>query len=379
MPNQNGPGAPLRQASRSPALLAAYFTVALRLAYSGLAALFTPHLNLDARLIESNRLTEQLMQPSEGLRYAWLGVWERFDTLWYIHIAQHGYDRPDAVGFFPLYPLLLRVVSWLIDPLAAALLVSTLAAFFLFWGFQKLLRLDRPAEDATRALLLYAAWPASFIFFCGYAESLVVALLIWSIYFARTGRWWCSGITGCLAGLSKAVGWLAIVPQAVLGWRQRKWRALAAGLTLVGPGAFALWLKLSGRMLPSEAYPRYWLTDTAPPWTTLWDSVGAAVAGRSRILEVHLLVLAVVAVLALWRNLRPEYTLYAALALCFILTKHADPTQQPWTRYVLILFTAPANLAAWLRNGTALTVGTLLLFLANVLFLRLFLGWSLVV
>jgi hypothetical protein len=63
-----------------------------------------------------------------GLHYALLGIWERFDTLWFLHIAQHGYDRPMAVIFYPLYPAAIRIASGLMPAMAAALLVSTVAA-----------------------------------------------------------------------------------------------------------------------------------------------------------------------------------------------------------------------------------------------------------
>jgi len=99
-------------------------------------------------------------------------VWQRFDTLNYVHIAQFGYDAPILVVFYPLYPLLIRVLTPLFkDSLVTALAISFVATFFLFWGLLLLVRLDFGDRVATRAVIFYAVWPASFIFFCGYAES----------------------------------------------------------------------------------------------------------------------------------------------------------------------------------------------------------------
>ena len=78
--------------------IALALTAALRVFYSAMAAAFLPFLHPDPALIHSNALTENLPAP-HGLYYALLGIWERFDTLWYLRIANHGYDLPAASGF----------------------------------------------------------------------------------------------------------------------------------------------------------------------------------------------------------------------------------------------------------------------------------------
>jgi len=144
----------------------------LRLIYSVFAAVAAVTQTVNWRLVQSNGLTENLPPPDHSWRYLLLGVWNRFDTLWYLHVAAHGYDRPDAVVFFPLYPSLIKVVSLLVPPVAAALLISTLAAFFLFWGLQELLMGDHSPGFAAQSVWLCGCWPAGFVFFAGYPESL---------------------------------------------------------------------------------------------------------------------------------------------------------------------------------------------------------------
>ena len=42
------------------------------------------------------------------------GVWQRHDTLLYLEIAEHGYERREAtIVFPPLYPLAIRAVGFL--------------------------------------------------------------------------------------------------------------------------------------------------------------------------------------------------------------------------------------------------------------------------
>src|SRR5580698_10796779 len=193
---------------RSSSAKALILTLGLRLFYSLFAALLSPHLRLDPTLIQSNQLTGRLMsRDSHPVLYALLGVWERFDTLWYIQISRHGYDGPAPTVFYPLYPALIRGISFIIhSDLAAAVLIATAASFFLFWGALRLFEMDYQPAVALRAVLLWVVWPASFAFFAGYPDSLLCALTVWVIYFARSSRWLPAGALGLLAGCAKAVG-----------------------------------------------------------------------------------------------------------------------------------------------------------------------------
>jgi hypothetical protein len=320
------------------------------------------------------------MQRSEGLRYALLGVWERFDTLWYLQIAERGYDRPEAVVFFPLYPLLIRGARWLLgSPLAAALAVSTVSSFFLFWGLITLLRRDLPERIVRRAIAACAMWPASFVLFAGYPESLLLALTIWSIHFARDGKWWLAGACGFFAGLAKAAGLVVAVPLAVLAGRSRSVRALPAALCLLSPMVFAMALSRSGQHLPSSAYPTYWSTELSFPWSTLFLSLREAVARPDFVLILNLGAVLAVVVLILGRRIRLEYTLYAIAAVCFILAKRTDPLLQSTMRYLLVVFPVYPALGMVVRDGKHFGAVLLAALYANALVFWIFLGWGLIV
>src|SRR6266852_5616759 len=103
-------------------------------------------------------------------------MWRKSEPRPYLQIAERGYDLPAAVVFYPLYPWLIRELSGLAGPMAAALLISTVAAFFYFWGMLRLARSEFPNAQTLRTVMLAAAWPASFFFFAGYTEALAVAL-----------------------------------------------------------------------------------------------------------------------------------------------------------------------------------------------------------
>ena len=368
-------------ASPPPAyLVAAVATLALRIAWSTVAALAAPHLDLDPERIRSNALTEHLMQQSDGWRYALLGVWERFDTLWYLHIAGHGYDRPESVVFFPLYPFLIRVVSPLVgSPLVAALTISTLASFFAAWGLVVLLRRDLPERDVRRALMVWAVWPAGFIGFAGYPDSLVLALVVWSVHCARSGRFWRAGVLGFFAGLAKAAGIVVVVPLAVLAWRRRSARSLPAALALLSPVAFVALVTRSGQGLPSSAYPAWWLTVPSFPWTTLVASVREMFVRPDVVLFLNLAGLVTVAGLTLGRRIRLEYTLYALATIGLVLVKRTDPLLQSTLRYMLMVFPVYPALGLALRDRIHFGIALAAALYADLVVFWIFLGWGLVV
>jgi len=363
----------------SPLKTALIWTVALRLAYSLIGALAAPYLKLNPALIRSNDLTGNLMPREAGWAYRLLGVWERFDTLWYLEISRHGYARPDSVVFFPLFPLLIRILSFVMSPLAAALVISTVAAFFMFWGLQKLLLLDLPGETVNRCLLFFALWPSAFILFAGYPESLLIALMIWSVWFARGGRWWLAGLLGLLAGLTKAAGFCIVVPLVVLAFKEWRWRTWPSLLPILAAPMMTLIIMLSGYSLASDAYPKHWRTEIAFPLLTLWESLRATFTNFDAVLLLNLAALTAVFVPAFVRRIRIEYTLFNLAALLMFLTKKTDPLLQSSVRYVLAAFPAFASLALFLRHPFLVALGFLVMSFLQLALLWSFFEWALVV
>jgi hypothetical protein len=354
-------------------------TLVLRAFYSVFAAIAIRHIPVDPRLIASNDFTSTILKPADGLRFLLLGVWQRFDTLWYVHIAQNGYDLPASVVFYPLYPALIRLLTPLTrDPFLATLFISTVATFFMLWGLINLVALDYGDRVAFRAAVVYVCWPASFIFFAGYAEATLMALVIWSIYFGRCSKWYAAGVTGALAALTKAAGILVVVPLVIIAIRDRRGKSLLPLVPLFGL-SFMLWLKATGRLLPSEAYPQFWGTHVAPPWTSLAHSFHLAFGGSNPTIVIHLALMFVLVAASLARKDRPEYPAYALAALVFFLTKDSVASQQQWGRYALILFPAMITFARVLRNRIDLGFLVVALSIVNLGLLWAFLGWSLVV
>ncbi|MEV6929617.1 mannosyltransferase family protein [Dactylosporangium sp. NPDC051485] len=140
----------------------------------------------------------------------------QYDSPWFTAIAEHGYQRAaDAspAAFFPLYPVMIRLVTPLClgRPWAAALLVANtalLAALVLLFRLAEH-ELDRAA--AGRTVFYLVAFPTGFFLSAAYNEGLFIALLVAAVYCLRREHWWRAGALGALAATARSAGILLVL------------------------------------------------------------------------------------------------------------------------------------------------------------------------
>ena len=311
------------------------------------------------------------------MHYALLGIWERFDTLWFLRIAEHGYDRPRAVTFYPLYPLTIRVASWAFSPIIAALLISTVATFFCFWGLLRLAESELPGTGKLYVLLLVSVWPTSFILLAGYAESLTLALIVWAVIFARDARWGSAAICGLMAGLGRPSGVLVSIPFCA-GTTSRKrshcryfsavrYAGLLGLATLVGT-------HVCGRCLP------------AAPGSYSGPALGGAVGSRAadrkswgRGVAIELGAVILFAALTLHRSVRIEDKLFGLAVILQILMYTGRPLLGAM-RYLLLVYPAFIVLGGCgqRQNPKRFSFYLAALGVLNLSWMWAFLNWSLV-
>jgi hypothetical protein len=213
----------------------------------------------------------------------------RWDSVWYLRIADSGYgDSPARAAFFPLYPLLVRSVGTLFGGsngalLAAAYLVSLAAFLAALVLLHRLTELELGRRVARSTLVLLAVFPAAVYFGAPYSESLFLLLAVGAFYAARTDRWAWAGACAGLASASRSAGILLLLPLALIWWsaRPRRW-ADAAWLLLAPAGitAYAAWLGLvEGDALRFLDVQAAWSRELAVPLAGAWDGLVAAVDG----------------------------------------------------------------------------------------------------
>jgi hypothetical protein len=152
----------------------------------------------------------------------------RWDASWYLLIARYGYQpgpQPHLrVAFFPLYPLLIRVLGWSGMPLVVAgVVISTVSLGLALYWLEALIRLEgaisprwRHPDAGLLAVLCLAFCPMA-VFFSGvYSDSLYLALSVGAFLYARRGRWAVAGVLGGLAAASRPTGVLLMLPLVVL-------------------------------------------------------------------------------------------------------------------------------------------------------------------
>ena len=352
-------------------------TVFLRVSFTVVAAVASPFLHPDPALIHSNALTENLPAPGT-LHYALFGIWERFDTLWYLHIAAHGYDRPMAVIFYPLYPAAIRVMSWAMPATVAALAVSTVAAFFAFWGLLRLAA-EHTAVGRQRMILIFGVWPPSFILFAGYADSLTLALVAWAVVFGRQRRWERATACGLMAGIARPTGILVCVPLALMALRSRQVRSLVVAMLPLGFAGYWYWLRMTGRPPVVEAYRLYQGMTMAAPWQCLAEAVRLIAREHDALLAIKLAIVVAFAVISMRRGFRLEDKAFA-IALILQMLMYTGRPLLGAARYVLLVYPAFLQLGSWAERWNGKQLGFCLVAsgMLNLAWMWAFLNWSLV-
>jgi len=166
--------------------------------------------------------------------HSWLSIWGVWDTGRYLDIAEHGYStaltggRPQPnYAFFPLYPLLIRLVGGLLgDTFVAGIIVSNLLLLLGSVLLYRLVRLDADEPTALRTVKYLFLFPSAFVLSGVFAESLFLALSVAAFFSARRGRWALAGLSGFLAALTRQIGVLIIIPLAYEYLRGVQWKPI---------------------------------------------------------------------------------------------------------------------------------------------------------
>lgn len=134
-------------------------------------------------------------------------VWHKFDSIWYEQIARHGYGweldtlkGQAAAAYFPLYPMLVRVILLAAPALSffwTASFISNAATFIAMW----LLVTQLIARDdvAARVVALTMVAAGSFYLSIPYTEGLFLLLVVATLVATRHRHY---ELAGLLAGLS---------------------------------------------------------------------------------------------------------------------------------------------------------------------------------
>lgn len=289
---------------------------------------------------------ERIAPAFWSLREGFLGQlspWANFDGAHYTSIAKDGYGIYQT-AFFPLYPILIRYVPFVIklpyEYIAVFIShVAFLIGLFLFWQY---LERARSRVWTIAFLLLY---PASFFFAAAYSESVFFALAAGALLAIKRKYWILAACCIALASATRLVGVFLIIP-LVFAARRRSWTVVIAftGLfvymmylwrTIGDPLVFfhvqpAFGAGRSGGeliLLPQVLWRYAMILTTVPP---------GALSYHVAILELGAFVLGAVLIVAAWRKrYDPALIVYSASVL---LLPTLTGTLSSMPRYVLAAF-----------------------------------------
>ena len=279
---------------------------------------------------------------------------ERQDAVWYLRLADEGWSIHDAsAAFFPLYPLSVRAVAWILpgDDLIAALLISNLAFLGALLALFALTAEALGDRVARRAIVVAAIFPTAFFFLAPYTESLFLLLSILAFREARHDRWGGVAIFGALAALTRSVGILlipALMLEAIWAGRAGSGHALrtrlagAAAIALGPLSWFAWWGVVHDNWLAPLDAQSYWGRELQPPWVSLGHAVEFAWTYQSYwLLDVVVVSLAIGGLALAFPALRPSEAVYGALSLLLpLVDPFADRPLLSVPRFAVVVFPA---------------------------------------
>jgi len=149
---------------------------------------------------------------SDGFFESLAPLWTHWDTRHYIGIAEEWYtdvgDERLRLVFFPLYPLLMRLIMPLTggDAFAAGLVISLTCASAAGALVYDLSYMYGGRKTAARSAAYFLLSPLSVFLCCVYTESLFICLTLLAVCLLRRGRPWVAAVCGFLSAFTRMPG-----------------------------------------------------------------------------------------------------------------------------------------------------------------------------
>lgn len=148
-----------------------------------------------------------------------VNMWLNWDSGHYFQIAKDGYRIfPPNYGFFPFYPFLVRVLSYISHAATAisGLMISNIALLIACYFLYLLVKMDHDKDTAKKSVKYLLLMPAGFVLSGMLTESLFLCLALAAFYFAKKNQWLLVGLSGFALSLTRSNGILVALPIAVL-------------------------------------------------------------------------------------------------------------------------------------------------------------------
>ena len=224
--------------------------------------------------------------------HSWTAIWQRWDWLRYLGIAEHGYSlasrHGSSIAFFPGYPVMLWAVHLVLRTwVYSGLLISFVTGAIACVALARIIVMEAQARGEERVgtavrdgLTMFVWAPAAVFMTAGYTEGPFLACALWSWVAARRNNWLAAGILAAGAATFRINGLFVLAGVAVLFLqsRPRGLRGWLKGWPLALPVVpvavfFAYLHHLTGDWNAWErAEAQGWDRHTTYPWRTFAET-----------------------------------------------------------------------------------------------------------
>jgi Gpi18-like mannosyltransferase len=317
----------------------------------------------------------------------WLDVWARWDSAFYLEIANQGYAltlrEPSSAAFFPLYPILINLVKMIVNnTVLAGLIVSHLCFLAALITIHRLTELEfRDTPTANRTILYVAIFPTSLFFGAIYTESLFLLLSSLMFLFARKRLWAWAGIVGLLAASTRIVGITLLLPVLLEWWRSREPRRDWFGLFWIAMIPIGL---ISQMVFLERAFGdpiTFWTTQESfnrigiNPINALARDLEPMFKGGvfpwNVVVDLSAFALAMTTAIVAFKPLGSSYTTYTLLGVLIPLSGGTGSL----ARYVVVLFPVFMMLARWSNRSSVHWAALIVFSMGLIALTTLFVNW----
>lgn len=262
----------------------------------------------------------------------------------FLEIADRGYNKESLTVFFPLYPLVISLVSKVlgVGSLFSAILINLISTYFSLLFLYKLIAREYTKSVAVKTLIFLLIFPFSFYLICVYSESLFLLTTVLSFYFFARNNLLLTLIASTLASLTRPVGFLIGTSLFYESIISKKPHALIYLISIAGVIGYSVYLlNTFGDPLLFIQSEKLWGRQLSLPGFGIWDSLyylfknGYDPQSFRILIELLFTVFGLGLILREFRRQRNQYVFYSLSCLIIPLI---TSTLLSLPRFLLVIF-----------------------------------------
>jgi Gpi18-like mannosyltransferase len=291
--------------------------------------------------VTTSPMARYTQEPNNSLSF--LSNWDGPN---YLEISRTGYATADLSNFFPLYPIAIHVVGYVISsPLDSALLISWvcfIGAIYYYLEIVKFLFKVDDSRDALKGVAFFMLFPTAVFFLATYTESMLALFALGGIYYAFRQRYISAALFLLFATATHITGVFVLLLVAMILWEEKeRLRNIIVTIVIGSLGLVSYMVYLYARFnnpleFISAQQKHGWLQHTVndPNYGIGWLNV--------------IFIILIISAIVYWWNRRRSFSIYSLL---FLLIPIVGGQFGGFNRYVLMIFPVQLMLYGRFRNS----------------------------